>query len=134
MIRFRHTLGILAVIFLAVGLGTGCQTRMAEKLRPSHDQVLVYPLAFDLTYLRTMEALENVEDWELEETEKEKGMIRVRNINFSQFDDADESVAVFLLKRLGRSQTSIELAPESRRVADGDKLFSRIEEFIAREL
>lgn len=119
--------------FLAVGLFvTGCAFR--EKVLPAHDEVLIYPLAFDLTYLRALEAVENIPNWELTETEKEKGIIRVRNTNFSRFGDADKREATIIVKRVGRRETSIEFAPESKRVVGGDKLLERIAQFVTREL
>ena len=122
----------LAVLILGLGLMSGCST--SQKVFPVHDEVLSYKLPYDLTYLRALEALENVSGWELEETEKEKGYITVRNVAYSRFDDADKRRATFLLKRVAREETSIELAPQSQRVVGGDDLLKRISQYLSREL
>lgn len=111
----------------------GCSS-IGRQLLPLHDEVLLYDLPFDLTYLRTMEALESHPDWELETTDKEKGLIMVRNINYSQFSDADKRRAVFWIKRVSRRETSVRLAPESQHVIGGDKLLELIAKHVSREL
>ena len=123
------------VVGCAVFFMTGCATKLQNnKGLPKHDEVLIYKLPYDLTYLRTVEALEHANGWELEETEKEKGTITVRNLNYERLDDSDRRVATFVLKRLSRQETSIELAPESRQVVEGGKLFDKIAEFVSKEL
>ena len=123
-----------SLMIMVAGLSlTGCLTT-GEKIFPVHDEVLIYNLPYDLTYLRTLEALENVNDWELEETEKEKGIITVRNIAFSRLDDADKRSATVLIKRVSRNETSVTLAPQSQRVVGGDELLKRISQFLTREL
>ncbi len=127
----KSILGIF-VFALAVSMMSGCAAQ--EKLVPVHDEVLIYDLPFDLTYLRTLEALERVPDWELELTEKEKGFVTVRNVNFSRFDDADERLVKVLVKRVGRNQTSVRLAPESQRVLGGEKLLAAVSKHMSREI
>lgn len=111
----------------------GC-TSTRDKLLPAYDDVLVYDLPFDLTYLRTLEALETVKDWELEDTEKEQGIIRLRNTAFSRFDDADLRQATILVSRISRGQTSVQFAPYSQRVVGGDKMLERISEYVSKEI
>jgi uncharacterized lipoprotein len=123
---------LFLIAFFAVIASAGCASQK-EKILPVHDEVLIYPLPYDVTYLRTIEALESVDDWEMEETEKEKGTIRVRNINFSSFDDADKRIANFLVKRVGRNKTSVELAPESQRIVGGDDLLKKVASYLNRE-
>ena len=124
---FIMTFVILNLVFS--GCAAGKQVR-----GPLHDEVLRQPLAFDLTYLRTLEALENVDNWELEETEKEKGIIHVRNVNYTTFDDADLRSAVVLVKRVSRKETTVELAPESQRILGVEKLLERIGQFLNKEI
>ena len=121
------------LMFLIVAVAAGCASTK-DKILPVHDEVLVYNLPFDLTYLRTMEAVENVHGWELEETEKEKGIIRVRNIDFGSFEDADIRTATLFIRRMNRNQTSIALADYSQRVKDGNILLERISQYLSREL
>jgi len=109
---------LAAAILVMVFVVGGCSWN--EKLLPNHDEILVYNLPFDLTYLRTLEALETLDDWELNELEKEKGIISVRNLAYGQFGDADKRVANFLVKRVSREQTSVQLAPESQRCLESN--------------
>ena len=104
------------------------------ELTESYDTVLVYELPYDLTYLRAMEAVSFIPDWELEETEKEKGVIVIRNTNFRKFTDADQRVASIFVKRVSRRETSVELAPFSRKVLGGEMIMDNINELISREL
>ncbi len=122
----------LFIDFFAVVAAAGCASQK-EKILPVHDEVLIYPLSYDVTYLRTIEALESVDGWELEETEKEKGSIRVRNINFSSFDDADKRIVDFMVKRVDRNKTSVELAPASQRVLGGNELLKKVAAYLNRE-
>lgn len=122
------------MILLVWGLSlAGCSSPHKE-LAPSHDEVLRYSLAYDLAYLRTVEALENITGWELLETEKEKGIIRVYNHQMGRLDDPDSRMATILVKRVNRNETTIEFAPYSRRVAGGKEMFRIISEYLSREL
>ena len=119
---------VLVFIFIFSGCAVG------KKILPVHDDVLIYPLAYDLVYLRTLDALQTLPEWELDLTEKEKGIISVRNVNYGQLGDADKRTAVFFIKRVDRDQTSIQLAPQSQQVSGGDKLLQRIAQYMSREL
>jgi hypothetical protein len=121
---------LMAVFFLSAGT-TGC----AHKLNslPVHDRVLTYDLPFDVTFLRAMESIGKVQDWVLESTDKEKGTLSARNINFFRFDDSDKHVLIFEIKRLGRSKTSVQLAKESQQVPEGDKLLQAIDDSLSHE-
>ncbi len=124
---------ILSVMMLAlVTLGfAGCNS-IGEVL-PPNDRVLVYELPYDLTYLRTMEALDNHANWELQETDKENGTISVRDTNFSSLDDADLRVIEFLVKRVDRSTTSVSIAPGSQKVYGGADLLDAVAAALGRE-
>ena len=120
---------------LILGLGiclAGCAAQ--NKVLPLHDEVLTFKLPYDLTYLRTEEALERVDGWELQLTEKEKGVIVVRNISYSSGDDADRREATIWVKRIGPRATSVQLAPESQRVLGGGKLLERVSQYLDQEL
>lgn len=123
------------LFFMLVTLVSGCAlSRIGGKVMPTYDEVLIYDLPYDLVYLRSLEALESLPDWELEETEKEKGIIRVRNINFSTFTDADQRTATVLVTRINRQKTSVALAPHSRHVVGGGDLLERVSLYLSREL
>lgn len=125
------TWAMMAVLFLAPL--TGCST-FRDQAIPAHTEVLIYDLPYDLTFLRTLEALESVNGWELDETEKENGTIRARNTEFANLADKDKSTATFIVKRINRGQTSIQLAPDSQRVVGGAALMKRVAEYVGREI
>ena len=120
-------------VFMAAAVLFGCAST-AKKVLPKYDEVLTFPMPYDLTYLRTVEALESVNGWELAMTEKEKGFIELQNTNYLQPGDADLRKAKFLVKRVGSRQTSVQLDPEYQHVRDGDKLMKQIASYNAREL
>lgn len=124
----------LTLLLVCAGLlfNYGCAAQ--KKIPPAYEEVLIFPLSYDLVYLRVFEALENVNEWELEETEKEKGIIRARNTAYSRLDDADKRTATILVKRLEPGQTSVSLAPYSNQVFGGKELMKRISQYVSREL
>ena len=123
---------IVLILILGVGL-TGCNTAR-RKVVPPCDQVLVYKLAFDLTYLRALEALGSQGSWQYEETDKEKGLISVRDMNYSSLDDSDVRVISFVVKRVDRETTSVALTPKSRQVYGGAGLMKAVDEALRREI
>ena len=56
-----------ALFFVLLALSGCIHNQVSKAVLPAHDDVLVYELPFDLVYLRTLEALENVDNWELED-------------------------------------------------------------------
>ena len=122
-------------ILLACGLSfSSCAHQHKKELLPSHDEVLRYPLAYDLVFLRTIEGLENIQGWEVQETEKEKGIIRVYNHQIGRTDDSDNRVATIFVKRVNRNETTVELASGSRRVGGGKEMMQVISQYVSREL
>ena len=118
---------------LAFGLiVVGCNT--VGEVLPPNDEVLIYPLPYDLTYLRTMEALDGQGHWQLEETDKEKGTISVRDTNYSRLDDADLRAITFVVKRVDRGTTSVSIDPASQKVFGGAELMKAIGTALAREI
>lgn len=106
---------------------TGCA---GEKVFAVHDEILTFPLPMDLAYLRTMEAVESHPDWDLIETDKEKGLIVIRNLRYSSFADADQRQIALELKRVGSRQTSVEIAPKSQSVVGGDEILELIRQYL----
>lgn len=128
-------LSLALFLFLALSGMTmsGCSSTKKAVL-PVNDDILIYSLPFDLTYLRTMDALQNVPNWELEETEKEQGIIKVRNINYGAWNDADKRLIIVLIKSLDSNKTSVQLAPESQSILGGDDLLKQIAAALKREI
>lgn len=117
--------------FLVLSLA-GCAT--TKKVLPLHDEVLVYALPYDLTYLRTFEALDMQAGWLIDNTDKEKGMINIRNIDYARLDDSDKRKLSFLVKRVDRSHTSVQLAEDSQRTLCGGDLLKAVGEKLSAEL
>lgn len=126
---FTRWIAVLAFIILVF---PGC-LRDGE-IMPVHDEKLIYQLPFDLVYLRTIEAMEKTNDWEMEITEKEKGTIQVRNTAFSQLSDADQRVVTVIVSRISRNETSVQLAPDSQKVIGGDRLLEQISQYLSQEV
>lgn len=125
---------LLIMTFMILGiLSPGCASSKKVVL-PVHDDVLIYPLPYDLTYLRTMDALQDIPNWELEETEKEHGIIKVRNINYGAWNDADKRLIIVRVKSLAANQTSVQLAPESQSVIGGDELLKQVSSYLKKEI
>ena len=120
MKAFRY--GFLAVVSSLLIIGCAHQ----KPLIPVQDEVLVYNLPYDLTYLKTLNALQGVAGWDLQDTVKESGLIRVRNINYSSPNNSDQREVTFLVKRIESGKTSIELAKDSQQVLGGGDLLKAV--------
>ena len=127
----KYILSIALILVLCLGF-SACNT--VGEILPPNDEVLVYQLPYDLTYLRTMEALDDHGSWQLEETDKEKGVISVRDTNYSRLDDADKRVITFQVKRVDRGTTSVSIAPDSQKVYGGAELMKAVGSALGREI
>lgn len=125
---FRSLLVLTAVL----ALSAGCASKK-QPILPVHDEVLVYKLPYDLTYLRTLDALQTVKDWDLELTDKENGIIRVRNISYSGFNDSEKRVAEFKITRIAGGQSSVEIVKEYQQVLGGGELMKAISRELSQE-
>lgn len=105
----------------------GCST---PKDFPVYDQVLTYDRPYDYTFLKVLEALNTFPEWTLEETDKVKGIIIVRNTQFGHLFDRDKWAVRFNVKSLARKQTSISIDPGSQHNAKGGELLKRIDEIM----
>lgn len=95
-----------------------------------YDRVLVYDRPYDYTFLKTIEALNTFPEWVLEETDKNKGLIVIRNTQYGHLFDRDKWVARFNIRRLDKRKTSVALEPASQRIEKGGELLDRIDEVI----
>ena len=121
---------LITVIFLI----TGCQSIQKSPVYPAYDEILLYQLPYDLTYLRALDALSTTPGWELDSTEKEKGIINVRNLNWTRLDDSDTRLITFFVRRASRSETSVQIAPQSQHTLGGGDLMKRINQYVSAEL
>ncbi len=123
IIRYLILAGILSFPF---GFG-GCSS--IEEY-PRYDRELVYQKPYDLTYLRALEALNSFPNWILEETDKEKGIIAIQNTEFGHLFDRDKANARFVVKRIGRNETSVALEPGSQTIQKGGEFLERIDQYM----
>ncbi len=119
------SLFILSLVLVAV-----LSSCASVKEYPKFDQVLVYEKPFDFTFLRTLEALNSVPGWALEETDKNKGFITLRNTEYGNLFDRDKWVVKFNVVSLGRKKTSVAIDPLSQRNVKGGDLLKRIDDFM----
>ena len=129
MKRISSSLLVLFVILLG---SVGC--KKDSSLLPVHKEVLVYPLPYDLVYLRTIESVGRHPDWELDYTEKENGVIRIHNQRYSSFADADLRYAKLIIRRLSHNKSSVQFAPESQAIVGGDEILSLIKQSLSAEV
>jgi len=120
---------VIVSLFSLTGLGCGRDTSFV-----THDEVLVYPLPLDVTYLRTLEAIDAHPDWDLNWTDKEKGLISIYNARFSSYADADERYATLVVKRVSNQESSVQLDPKSVAVVDGDEILALIKKYLTQEI
>jgi hypothetical protein len=119
----------LGVVLVLV---SGCRTldQMSQEGPPAYDKVHVYDQPYDFTYLRALEALNTFNDWILEETDKEKGLIVVRNTQYSHLFDKDKWVARFHVRRVDRMHTSVELDPVSQKLPQAREFMESLDKMI----
>lgn len=127
----NQILKVMLVLILVSGL-FGCNS--VGKVMSPNDQVLTYKLAYDQTYLKTLEALNSQADWQLDATDKEKGIISVRNVNYSRLDDSDLRSISFIVKRVDIGTTSVNILPDTQHVYGGQQLLKVIGEALSREV
>ena len=101
-----------------------------EQAVPVYDRVLVYDRPYDYTFLKTIEALNTFPEWVLEETDKNKGLIVVRNTQYGHLFDKDKWVARFNIRRLDKRKTSVSLDLSSQHVEQGGEFLNRIDEVV----
>lgn len=123
--------GLIVILFSFHLLGCAGSS---SSLLPVHDEVLTYPLPLDLMYLRTVEAIQTSPDWEIDFTDKEKGLIYLRNLKYSSFSDADLRTATLVIKRIGPRETSVQLDAKSQAVRGGDDILNLIKRSLSREV
>lgn len=119
---------ILNLLFLSGCLATTINEFKDATGHPQYNQVLVYDKPYDYTFLRTLEALNTFSGWTLEETDKNKGLIILRNVEYGNLFDHDKWVVRFNVVSLARKKTSVALDPSSQGNAKGGDLLKRIDE------
>jgi hypothetical protein len=127
-------------LILLIGLAfltgfVGCSAFKKHILRHEqevaiHDRVLVYERPYDYTFLKTIEALNTFPEWVLEETDKNKGLIVLRNTEYGHLFDREKWVVRFNIRRLDKRKTSVSLESDSQRAEKGGEFLDRIDEVV----
>lgn len=126
----KRTMVLLVFLAMCCLGGTGCKTS-SSSLLPVHDEILIFPVTMDLAYLRTMEAIQAHPDWELDYTDKEKGLINIKNMRYSSFSDADLRSATLVLKREGPKKTSVQFAKRSQSIRGGEEILDLVKQYVS---
>ncbi len=123
---------LLIVLPFLAWMGSGCASN--KSILPLHDEVLTYSLPFDLTYLRTIEAIQQHKDWDLDWTDREKGLISIRNMRFNSWADADKRQAFVVVKAVNKNETAVYFDSASQAVVGGEEILSLIRDQLSREV
>ncbi|OGW77212.1 MAG: hypothetical protein A3J52_00795 [Omnitrophica bacterium RIFCSPHIGHO2_02_FULL_49_9] len=124
----KQTRFVTAVLLLSVSL-TSCISFRTDY--PRYDQVLTYDRPYDYTYLKALEALNTFPEWTLELTDKDEGLLILRNREYGHLFDRDKQVARIRVRRVSTHQTSVALDPDSQRIPKGGEFLKRINEFLS---
>ncbi len=103
-----------------------CGAKCDEKV--VYDQVLTYDKPYDYVYMKTLFALNDYPNWLLDETDKEKGIIVLRDIQFGHMFDRDKWLVRVSIKRINIKETSVSLTPETQECPEGGKILDRIDQ------
>ncbi len=99
--------------FLAVFLvfsSSGCSSL---SWRSGEYPIYHYEQPYDLIYLNALESLDREDLWIMQYTDKNTGIIEVRQMNYGSLFGGDRQKARFVVKRVGRLETSVELDTSS---------------------
>ena len=111
--------GILFFMLMIVSVVCGCRTYDETVI---HDELFTYESAYDVAFLKVMGAVNDTPGWQLIGTDKEAGTVIALNSAFTRDD-----TATILVKRIGRKQTSVELAPRSQSLRGAEDLLKAID-------
>jgi len=123
MLRQVALIGALVVCMNLVG----CERAL---IRPN-DEVFVFNKPYDFTFLRVLDAINDTHYWSLYGTDKEKGIITVWNQKFTDLFDADKQFVTFLVRRVERHKTSVQIAPQSQYVTGSGELLRSIDRVLS---
>jgi hypothetical protein len=98
---------LIMVVFLTAGCALWRKTAAQD--------VQTYQLPYDLVYLTALETLDMHQDWILVYTDKEAGIIDVKNVQYGNIFEVDRQTARYIVKRVNRIETSVEVDPEHSR-------------------
>ena len=111
--------GVLFFILIVISTVCGCRTFDETVI---HDELFTYDAAYDVAYLKVLDAVNNTPGWRLVGTDKEAGKI----IAFSEAFTRDDRVTI-LVKRINRKKTSVELAPTSQSIRGAEEILKEID-------
>ena len=116
-----------------VFLVTGCASTN-KKLDPTDYPVHTYQQPFDLVFKKALDVLSQQEGWIIEPTRKGDGIIELSGTKYTNYwMDMDIQKARFIVKNVGRTQTSVELDVDHSVCKDKNclKLLEKVDEVVS---
>jgi len=98
---------------------SGCRTFDETVI---HDELFTYESAYDVAFLKVIDAVNKTPGWKLIGTHKEEGKVIAICDAFTR----DDSVTI-LVKRVTRKKTSVELDPKSQSSRGAEEILKSID-------
>lgn len=102
---------VCVVLVNMAGCGT-FKRNFADDTKPA-ERELVYDRALDYTYQVVLDAVNETGTWNLYETDKTAGKIRVFDSRYKELFNPDDRVVTIFVKPLARRKTVVSLAKDS---------------------
>lgn len=119
---------LLSLVFCV--LFSGCASKTcclpSDQGPASNYQEIVVEKPFDFVYLAVFDVANMLSSWVPDQTVKNEGLIRLRNTQYSRFDDSDRRTIEINIRRDDNSHTRVLLAPQSRNVIGASDVFEAI--------
>ncbi len=103
----KRSMAWLVTLVLLAGCG------IFEKQPSIRYMVYTYEQPFDLVYLRAIETLDTNDDWAFSYTDKETGVIALRNMNYENWFGMDRQYVRFVVRHVSQTETSVEIDPSA---------------------
>ncbi|HRK62439.1 MAG TPA: hypothetical protein PLY88_07835, partial [Candidatus Omnitrophota bacterium] len=98
----------------------------ADQVPAGNSQEILIEQPYDLVYLAVFDTVNDLTEWSPDKTLQTEGLIRLRNTQFSRFDDSDRRFIQVRIRRDGQFQTSVFLDPESRNIIGAAEVLDAI--------
>ena len=126
---------LTSITFLWAFLLTACASPSnflpIEKIPAGNSEEIHVTKPYDFVYLAVFDAANSSDHWTPSQTLKDEGLMRLRNTQFSRFDDSSARVVNVRIRRDSLTQTSVFLEEDSRRVIGADEVLDIIRKKLA---
>ncbi len=125
--RSKYLAGTYLCFALGLAACAGSQKYLPiEQIPAGNNEEIHVAKAYDFVYLNVFDTVNALPDWAPDKTLKDEGLIRLKNTQFSRFDDSSNRVINLHIRRDSALQTSVYLDPDSRRVIGADQVLAAI--------